>query len=136
MRVIVSHKSRTMAEIVDLIAKTGGFTAPLGLPHYRYDNTRRNCYALEDAKVIKRMKKIDINVHYGAGENLTRFIEQKIPIKDFCNIIRKEIKAANPKKPRIKKCRGCEKEFSTINYQQKSCTKGCIAAPDNAKEDA
>lgn len=125
MKVIITHNSRTMNDIIYVVAKSGSFTAPLGLPHYRYDNTRRNCYALEDAKVIKRIKKVDINVHYSKGDNFQRFIDSDIPAKDFCNVIRKEIKAANPKKPKAIKCRGCGVVFETINYQQKSCKRGC-----------
>lgn len=132
MRRILTHNSKNAEEIVECIMRSNSFTAPLGLPHYRYDNTRRNCYKLEDAKIIKRVGTSDIHVHFGKGENTQRWIDAgKPPLIAFCNIIAKEVKAANPKKPKVKTCRGCGIKFETINYAQKSCKKGCIAKESN-----
>lgn len=129
MRKILTHTQRTMQEIADQVHQNGSFTAPLGLPHYRYDGTRTNCHALEAAKIIKRIKKHDIHVYFVGGDNLQKWISEgrgKQQIMEFCRKIEKEQKAANPTKPKSKTCRGCGVKFETINHKQKSCQKGCI----------
>lgn len=134
MREIKTHTHRTLDEIVDVLAQSGSFTAPLGLPHWRYDGTRRNCHLLCEAGVMARKSKHDIHVHFVKGKNFERLIaEGKPPAKEFCNRIKKEIKAANPPKVRKKKCICCGAGFDTINYHQKRCNSKCRLEATNDK---
>jgi hypothetical protein len=95
MRKVLTHNERTMDEIANLVAERGGFTAPLGLPHYRYDRTRVNCRTLEEAKLIVRLKKSDIHVHFKAGANMQRWLDEGKPAtKEFCRTILKDAKNA------------------------------------------
>ena len=129
MRQIKTHTQRTLDEIALQLANYGSFTAPLGLPHWRYDGTRRNCQVLVECGLAARNSKQDIHVHFGRGKNLTRWREEgKPPVKEFCNRIKKEMKAQNPPKPKIKACIVCGVTFETLNYQQKRCNSKCKGA--------
>ena len=126
MREIKTHTHRNLDEIMTVLEKTGSFTAPLGLPHWRYDGTRRNCHVLCEAGLMARKTKQDIHVHFSRGSNFERWLnEGKPPAKDLCNLIKKERKLANPPKPRTKICVDCGVKFQTINFQQKRCKKNC-----------
>lgn len=126
MKQILTHTSRTALEIISVIEKSGSFTAPLGLPHYRYDNTRRNCQMLTDAGIIKNTGSHEFNRFFAKGDNFSRWVDAGRPkVNDFWRAVIKERKAANPRKPKTKICRGCGSQFETINHAQKSCRKGC-----------
>lgn len=94
MKTIVTHKSRTMDEIATLVAECGTFTAPLGLPHYRYDRTRQNVQRLCDGGLLKANGKNGIQRFFVRGNNMQRWLDEGKPrAMDFCNRRRKERKA-------------------------------------------
>lgn len=126
MRQIKTHTQRNMDEMALLLENYGSFTAPLGLPHWRYDGTRRNCHILTECGLAKRVSKQDIHVHFSKGSNFERWVEEgKPPVKEFCSRIKKEKKAANPPKLKKKNCIECGCSFETFNYHQKRCKSNC-----------
>lgn len=94
MRIIVTHKTRTAHEIALLVLEKKNFTAPLGLPHYRYDRTRHNVHRLVEGGLLKSNGKDGIQRFFVSGNNMQRWVDEGKPnALDFCNRIRKERKA-------------------------------------------
>lgn len=79
MKMVVTHPVRTLDEIAAIVAKHGCFTAPLGLPHYRYDKTRGAVAFLQRHKLINFHKKVDIQRYFVKGSNLPQWVEAGCP---------------------------------------------------------
>lgn len=98
MKILVTHKSRTAKEIALLVAETNNFTAPLGLPHDRYDRTRKNIERLVQGGLLKLNRKSGVQNYYVRGKNMERWINEGKPnALDFCNVIKKERKSGKIK---------------------------------------
>lgn len=78
-RIIKTHVSRSMQEIAQLVAKSGGFTAPLGLPHYRYDRTRQNIKSLVEFGILRPHKRHDIHHAFVPGEAMPEWLAAGCP---------------------------------------------------------
>lgn len=66
MKQILTHKSRSIADVVELL-KTGTFTCPT-LPHYRYMSTKNAAKALKKAGMLRQTGKTSTSVSYVASD--------------------------------------------------------------------
>ncbi len=78
-RVILTHRSHTIDEIAAIVHKHGSFTAPLGLPHYRYDRTRANIRLLTKWGLIQKVAVNDIHHHFKAGAQMAAWAREGCP---------------------------------------------------------
>lgn len=69
MRLILGHKSRNLAEIVDILLTKGTYTCPT-LPHYRYMGTKNACKRLQKYSLMKVVGKSETGINFVPTERL------------------------------------------------------------------
>lgn len=69
MREIKGHKSWSVAELTEILKRTGKFTA-CGLPHYRYSPVRQCLGMMQKQGLVEFMGGSGINLHYRATPQL------------------------------------------------------------------
>lgn len=65
MRQILTHKARSVADVIELLKK-GSFSCP-NLPHYRYSQTQTARNILQKAGMLKATGKTQVGTNYVAS---------------------------------------------------------------------
>lgn len=93
------------------------------LPHYRYNRVRNYCYELKQLGYLKETGRTDVSINYMPTDFFKqwRAAESGLDFRKY----RKLIYPPQPRAPKKRKCRVCEAEFESLNYNQKWCTKIC-----------
>jgi len=71
MKQILTHKSRSIADVIELIKK-GCFSCP-NLPHYRYSQTQAARSALSKAGMIRATGKTNVGTNYIATDKFKKW---------------------------------------------------------------
>lgn len=72
MKQILTHKSRSVADVIDLLKNGKTFSCP-NLPHYRYAETQRSRHVLQKAGMLKATGKTNVGTNYTASGKFKRW---------------------------------------------------------------
>lgn len=97
MRLILTHKSRNLQEIVDIFDKSGTYCCP-DLPHYRYRSVQDHCRTLKRLGLIEKSGVTDVGINYRRTTHFREWQHQRDSGLTKLGVVkwRKQCRASDP----------------------------------------
>jgi hypothetical protein len=75
MRQILTHTSRNVEDVINILKSGGTFTCPT-LPHYRYDGTKKSRSVLMKSGMLRETGKTNTGVSYVASNKFNEWLAE------------------------------------------------------------
>jgi hypothetical protein len=75
MKQILTHKARSVPDVIELLKTGGTFSCP-NLPHYRYRQTQQSRHILQKSGMLKVSGKTDVGTNYVASDKFKTWLDE------------------------------------------------------------